>query len=77
VRSIHIPRLDEVSLGELLMHFMLETVIAARLLGVDPFDQPPSRRARCWPSGIWRATGDRWLSAAHDVSPIAGDNRTA
>ena len=22
------------------MHFMLETIIAARLLGVDPFDQP-------------------------------------
>ncbi len=27
-------------LGELLMHFMLETIIAAHLLGVDPFDQP-------------------------------------
>jgi glucose-6-phosphate isomerase len=22
------------------MHFMLETIIAAHLLGVDPFDQP-------------------------------------
>jgi len=22
------------------MHFMLETILAARLLGVDPFDQP-------------------------------------
>ena len=22
------------------MHFMLETIIAARLMGVDPFDQP-------------------------------------
>jgi len=40
VRTIHIERLDEASLGELLMHFMLETIIAARLLGVDPFDQP-------------------------------------
>ena len=40
VRSIHLPRLDEESLGELLMHFMLETMIAARLLGVDAFDQP-------------------------------------
>jgi glucose-6-phosphate isomerase len=30
----------EASLGELLMHFMLETIIAARLLGVDAFDQP-------------------------------------
>lgn len=40
VRTIHLPRLDEESLGELLMHFMLETIIAAHLLGVDAFDQP-------------------------------------
>jgi glucose-6-phosphate isomerase len=40
VRTISLARLDEASLGELLMHFMLETIIAARLLGVDPFDQP-------------------------------------
>jgi glucose-6-phosphate isomerase len=40
VRSIHVGELDEESLGELLMHFMLETIIAAHLLGVDAFDQP-------------------------------------
>jgi glucose-6-phosphate isomerase len=40
VRTIHIEKLDEAALGELLMHFMLETIIAAHLLGVDPFDQP-------------------------------------
>jgi glucose-6-phosphate isomerase len=40
VRTLELDRLDEASLGELLMHFMLETIIAARLLGVDPFDQP-------------------------------------
>jgi glucose-6-phosphate isomerase len=40
VRTIHLDRLDEKSLGELLMHFMLETIVAAHLLGVDPFDQP-------------------------------------
>ncbi|MDB5602931.1 MAG: glucose-6-phosphate isomerase [Xanthobacteraceae bacterium] len=40
VRAIHIERLDEAALGALLMHFMLETIIAARLLGVDAFDQP-------------------------------------
>jgi glucose-6-phosphate isomerase len=40
VRTLHLPRVDERHLGELLMHFMLETIIAARLLGVDPFDQP-------------------------------------
>ena len=40
VRTIAIPKLDEQSLGELLMHFMLETIVAAHLLGVDAFDQP-------------------------------------
>jgi glucose-6-phosphate isomerase len=40
VRTLQLARLDEESLGELLMHFMLETIIAAHLLGVDAFDQP-------------------------------------
>ena len=40
VRTVHIDTLDEAALGELLMHFMLETIVAAHLLGVDPFDQP-------------------------------------
>jgi glucose-6-phosphate isomerase len=40
VRTLHLARLDEEALGELLMHFMLETIIAAHLMGVDAFDQP-------------------------------------
>jgi len=40
VRSFHLARLDEATLGALFMHFMLETIIAAELLGVDPFGQP-------------------------------------
>jgi glucose-6-phosphate isomerase len=40
VRRIHLPLLDEESLGELLMHFMLETIVTAHLIGVDAFDQP-------------------------------------
>jgi len=40
VRTIHIETLDEASLGELMMHFMLETIIAAHLMGIDAFDQP-------------------------------------
>jgi glucose-6-phosphate isomerase len=40
VRLMTVPTLDEATLGALLMHFMLETVIAAELFGVDPFDQP-------------------------------------
>jgi glucose-6-phosphate isomerase len=40
VRTFHLETIDERSLGELMMHFMLETIIAAQLLGVDAFDQP-------------------------------------
>ena len=40
VRTVDFAALDEESLGSLLMHFMIETILAARLLGVDPFDQP-------------------------------------
>jgi glucose-6-phosphate isomerase len=40
VRTIDIERLDERTLGTLMMHFMLETILAGALLGVDPFDQP-------------------------------------
>jgi len=39
-RLIRLAALDERSLGALLMHFMLETIIAADLLGVDAFGQP-------------------------------------
>jgi len=40
VRTIDFERLDERALGALMMHFMLETILAGHLLGVDPFDQP-------------------------------------
>jgi glucose-6-phosphate isomerase len=40
VRTMHLETVDEASLGALMMHFFLETIIAAHLLGVDPFDQP-------------------------------------
>ncbi len=50
VRRIRLRRIDERTLGGLMMHFMLETIVAARLLGIDPFDQPAvedgKRRAR-------------------------------
>ena len=39
-RVLAVDAVDEAALGALIMHFMLETVIAARLLAVDPFDQP-------------------------------------
>ncbi len=40
VRLLTVERVDEATLGALMMHFMLETVLAADLLGVDAFDQP-------------------------------------
>ncbi len=40
VRTFAVERLNEATLGYLLMHFMLETIIAADLLGIDAFDQP-------------------------------------
>jgi glucose-6-phosphate isomerase len=46
VRHIHIEQLNEESLGALLMHFMLETIIAAYIIGVDPFDQPAVEEAK-------------------------------
>ncbi|HTT97118.1 MAG TPA: hypothetical protein VMF58_03655 [Rhizomicrobium sp.] len=40
VRVIHLPKIDERSIGALMMHFMLETILMGKLMGVDPFDQP-------------------------------------
>lgn len=53
-RTLHVPRLDERALGALFMHFMLETIIAAGLLGVDPSTSPPWRPERFSPGNIWR-----------------------
>jgi glucose-6-phosphate isomerase len=40
VRRMHISKVDEFHMGALMMHFMLETIIMGKLMGVDPFDQP-------------------------------------
>ena len=40
VRRMHIGEVSATSVGALLMHFMLETIFTAALIGVDPFDQP-------------------------------------
>jgi glucose-6-phosphate isomerase len=46
VRTFDLDRIDERSVGALMMHFMLETILAARLLGIDPFDQPAVELAK-------------------------------
>lgn len=40
VRTMSVETWDERSLGALFMHFMLETILAARLMEIDPLDQP-------------------------------------
>ncbi|MGF1622884.1 MAG: hypothetical protein ACFCUR_20030, partial [Rhodomicrobiaceae bacterium] len=37
---IEAERLDEWTLGWMMMHFIVETILAADLMGVDSFDQP-------------------------------------
>jgi glucose-6-phosphate isomerase len=39
-RILSVDTVDERSIGALMMHYFLETILAAHLLGVDPFDQP-------------------------------------
>lgn len=46
VRTFDVDQLDEHSLGALLMHFMLETILAGRVIGIDPFDQPAVELAK-------------------------------
>ena len=40
VRTLHIDTPSERTAGALMQHFMLETVLAADILGVNPYDQP-------------------------------------
>jgi glucose-6-phosphate isomerase len=46
VRTIDLPGLDGHTAGAILMHFMLETIVAGRLLNLDPFDQPAVELAK-------------------------------
>ena len=40
VRMIHVPEVNAFSMGALMMHFMLETILMGKLMEVDPFNQP-------------------------------------
>lgn len=46
VRIFDLDVLDERTMGALLMHFMIETILAGRLLELDPFDQPAVELAK-------------------------------
>lgn len=40
VRVFSVSQVDEFSTGALMMHFMLETIMAGFIMQIDPFDQP-------------------------------------
>jgi glucose-6-phosphate isomerase len=40
VRVFAVDKVDERATGALMMHFMLETIMAGFMMGIDPFDQP-------------------------------------
>lgn len=46
VRRLHCDVLNEETLGALLMHFMLETILTGYAMGIDPFDQPAVEEAK-------------------------------
>lgn len=46
VRTFDLETLDERSVGALLMHLMIETILAGRMMGIDPFDQPAVELAK-------------------------------
>ncbi|MDX2289096.1 MAG: glucose-6-phosphate isomerase [Hyphomicrobiaceae bacterium] len=46
VRTLDLARLDAYTMGAVMMHFMMETILAGRLIGIDPFDQPAVELAK-------------------------------
>jgi hypothetical protein len=40
LENTHLSGLDERMIGALMMHFMIETILATKLVGVNPFDRP-------------------------------------
>jgi len=46
VRVFEVDGVQEQQVGELMMHFMLETIITGYMMGVDPFDQPAVEQSK-------------------------------
>jgi glucose-6-phosphate isomerase len=40
LRTLHVSDVSAFNMGALMMHFMIETIIMGKLMGVDPFNQP-------------------------------------
>jgi len=75
VRTIDIERLDERALGALMMHFMLETILAGALLGVDPFDQPAVESGKLITRKYLSQTGARDGHTSAAAQPHQPDRR--
>jgi glucose-6-phosphate isomerase len=75
VRTIDIERLDERALGALMMHFMLETILAGALLGVDPFDQPAVESGKLITRKYLSQTGARDGHTSAAAEPHQPDRR--
>ena len=56
-RIIRLAKLDEESLGALFMHFLLETLMSADLLGISPFGQPAVEHGKALARGHLGAMG--------------------
>ena len=46
VRTLHVPEVSPFTMGALMMHFMLETILMGKIMGVDPFNQPGVEEAK-------------------------------
>jgi len=46
VRVFNLDGVQEPQIGELMMHFMLETILTGYMMGVDPFDQPAVEQSK-------------------------------
>jgi len=66
-RILRVASVGEESMGALMMHFMLETIIAADLLGVDPFDQPKVEEGKVLARQYLGAMGPAVPASAHAV----------
>jgi len=58
IRYFELAKLDEEVLGALIMHFMLETIIAGKLIGINPFDQPAVEAGKIRARELLVAGGD-------------------
>ena len=46
IREIFIKEINEKTLGSLMMHFVLETIFASRILKINAFDQPAVEKGK-------------------------------